>query len=118
MKPEQKFYLIIGGKNDLDIDNDSDNWKLAFGRGGVDSRRRVIFDNPGLENRISVFLMISGLLVQLLAKERHLHNVYKPPPLFILSEKGGGLPREVNPRPRARGVLNARNPWFGCIYCT
>ena len=94
MKPEQKIYLIIGGKNDLDIDNDSDNCKLAFGRGGVDSRRRVIFDNPGLENRISVFLMISGLLVQLLAKERHLHNVYKPPPLIYFVGEGGGGCRE------------------------
>ena len=75
-----------------------------LGGGGVDSRRRVIFDNPGLENRISVFLMISGLLVQLLAKERHLHNVYKPPPPYLFCRRRGGGVAE-------RGQSTAKGAW-------
>ena len=101
MKPEQNFYLIIGGKNDLDIDNDSDNWKLAFGRGGGWQQATRHLRQPGTWES-HLFLMISGLLVQLLAKERHLHNVYKPPLIYFVGE-GGGVAE--------RGQSTAKGAW-------
>ena len=47
--------------------------------------------------------MSSGLLVQLLAKERHLHNVYKPPPLIYFVGEGGGV--------AGRGQSTAKGAW-------
>ena len=58
--------------------------------GGVDSRRRVNFDNPGLENRISFFIS-SGLIVQLLTKEGISITYMSPPPVIYLCRGGGGV---------------------------
>ena len=46
------FYISL--ENKLDIDNDYDIISShTGGGGGGDGRRRIHFDNPGFENRIS-----------------------------------------------------------------
>ena len=90
-----------------------------LGRGGGASRRHVNFDNPGLENA-SLFFIFSGLIVHLLTKERHLHNLYEaPPPRYYLCRRGGGCRRQVKTRSKARCIFWTRALHeLGYIYCT
>ena len=81
------FYISL--ENKLDIDNDSDIISSDTGGGGDDGRRRIHFDNPGFENRISFSAsLIIDRYISLEQKGTSIAYTSPPPPLS--SPKGGG----------------------------
>ena len=113
MKPEQKY-------NDLDIDNDSDNRQLPFGKGGGltagdaststtrDLRIASLFHHLWTDSAVPY-------------KRRHLHNLYEPPPppRYLSLSRGGGCRRQVNTRSTARCVFWTRTLHeLGYVYST